>query len=390
VDIILLRTLILAIGWPFLIIGSIVLVAQSWEFFKKTKGTIFRKLVIPSALGWLITMYILGITATFYMFDVPRKGTLVVLPVFIIWFATFITLVFITKSWRKEAIRIKSFYERLKIKVRERTRELVSANEKLAEQIGELDHTSRLLIRRDFERQQIMNHLREIDESKSSFVSIAAHQIRAPLSAVKWSFNMLLSGDLGDLTEEQKAIVRHAAESMEHLIVLVGDLLNIAHIESGKIEYKYGNYAPAELVSQIADMIRPKAQEKKIICTVTTPADPIQANGDIDKLRLVVQNIAENAVTYTQEGGKISIVLRVRDAEHYEIAIQDNGMGIPQNQQHQLFEKFFRCANVIKRQIAGTGLGLYLAKRIVEAHGGTIEVTSQEHVGSTFTIVLPL
>lgn len=388
--IILLRTFILAIGWPVLIAGSAVLVVLGTRFYRLTKGTIFGKLVFPTVLGWLVTMYILGVTATFYMFDVPRRGTLVVLPIFLIWFVTFVTLAKITRRWSLEAVRLRDFYVKLEEEVWRRTSELAGVNRKYGEQIRELDRMSKLLIRRDFERQQVTERLREIDEAKTSFVSIAAHQLRTPLSAIKWTFHMLSSGDLGKLKPDQAEIIVQAAESTDRLIALIGDLLNVARIESGQIVYTFGSFAIEKMVSRVGEEARPKAEEKGLKFEIDLPSTPLsQANGDQEKLSMAIQNIVENAINYTPKDGAVRVFLKHLDQDHYRIIVSDTGIGVPLHQKQRLFEKFFRADNVLRRDISGTGLGLYVAKRIIEAHGGTIEVESEEGKGSDFIVTLP-
>lgn len=360
--IIILRALILSIGWPVLIVGSVMLSVLGWRFAKATEGTIFAKLVFPTVLGWLVTMYILGVTATFYMLDVPYKGTLIVFPVFIIWFIAFSVLVWITHRWSAEAITVKVFYENLEEEVKERTKELQQSNE----------------------------HLREADQAKSQFVSIAAHQFRTPLSAIKWTINLILGGDLGDITKEQRVALEHGAESVERVIVLVGDLLNVARIESGQLIYTFETITLESLFDDLIKDANARLHEKGIALHVALPDSPLpEARGDRSKLLLAFQNVLENAIAYTPKHGVVSATLRKEDAQHYQVIIADTGMGIPRNQQLLLFQKFFRGDNVVRQQIAGTGLGLYITKRVIEAHGGTITVESEEQKGSTFTITIP-
>lgn len=385
-----LRAAILAIGWPVLIVGSIILFFMGWRFAKATKGTIFAKLVFPTVLGWLITMYILGITATFYMVDAPRKGTLVVFPIFLIWFVAFLALVTITRRWSLEAIAVKNFYTRLEGEVKERTKELQEAALRQQEQIKELDRVTKDLVRRDFEFQKTNEHLREMDEAKSQFVSIAAHQFRTPLSAIKWTINILLGGDLGEIKKEQREALTRAAESVERIIALIGDLLNVARIESGQIIYKFEAIALESIFDDLVKEANARLYEKGIALHVALPDSPLpEARGDREKILLALQNVLENAIIYTPQNGIITATLRKKDKRHYQVVIADTGMGIPEHQQSLLFKKFFRGDNVIREQVSGTGLGLYITKRIIEAHGGAIAVESHEHKGSVFTITLP-
>lgn len=274
-------------------------------------------------------------------------------------------------------------YSGLEAEIDERTK-------RLNDQLRELERTSKLLIRRDFERQQITEQLREIDEAKTNFVSIAAHQLRTPLSAIKWTFHMLFSGDLGPLEPNQKTIIAQAMESTERLIKLIGDLLNVARIESGQIVYSFESFAVEKMISRLAEEISPMAAEKKLRLEIEKPSVSLpEANGDQEKLSLAVQNIVENAVNYTPSGGMVRIALEMPDKERYRIRVSDTGVGIPKHQLARLFDKFFRADNVMRLQYSGTGLGLYITKRVIEAHGGTIGVESEENKGTTFIVTLP-
>lgn len=388
--ILILRTAILAIGWPVLILGSVILSFIGWRFAKATKGTIFARLVFPTVLGWLVTMYILGITATFYMFDVPRKGTLVVFPIFLIWFVTFVSLARITRRWSLEAIKVKNLYTKLEEEVKERTKELERAALRQERQVKEMDRTAKLLVRRDFELLQTNQRLQEIDEAKSHFVSIAAHQLRTPLSAIKWTFHMLLAGDFGKLTDDQRVAVERTTESVERVITLIGDLLNVARIESGQFAYTFAAIAPETFIDDLVKDANARLYEKNITMRVSLPDSPLPlARGDREKLLLALQNVLENAIAYTTSNGIITVTLKKKDKRYYQVIIADTGIGIPAHQQSLLFQKFFRGDNVVRQQIAGTGLGLYITKRVIEAHGGTIVVESQEHKGSVFSMTLP-
>lgn len=395
---IVLRTAILSIGWPVLIVGSFILSFMGWQFAKITKGTIFAKLVFPSVLGWLLTMYMLGITATLYMFDVPRKGTLIVLPVFLVWSATFFVLVWTTRRWSIEAIKVKDFYAHLEEEAKERTKDLAQAALRQQEQIKEFDRVTKQLVRRDFELQQINDQLREMDQAKSQFVSLAAHQLRTPLSAIKWTINLMLENDFGDISKEQRDALGRAYESTERIIALVDDLLNVARIESGQMIYKFEAITLEALLDDLTKEANARLYEKNIFLHIALPDSPLpEARGDREKLLLAFQNILENAIIYTpyalnqqsEHRNVITVTLRQKDRHYYQLMIADRGIGIPPHQKSLLFQKFFRGDNAMRQQIAGTGLGLYITKRIIEAHGGTITVESEEHKGSVFTITIP-
>ena len=281
-------------------------------------------------------------------------------------------------------------YAQLETRVEERTGEVAEKNRALESQIAELDKTAKLLVQRDFEFLQTNELLREMDEAKTSFVSIAAHQLRTPLSAIKWTFHMLRSGDVGPLEKEQRSLLAEAEVRLDNMIVLVGDLLNVARIESGKMVYKFVPFSLENLLRDLVEESRPKAEEKKLLLRFESPSKALPlAHGDQEKLMVAFRSLIENSLEYTFGKGTVEIEVSAKGGDSYQIIISDTGIGIPSHQVKRLFEKFFRADNVVKRQIAGTGLGLYIAKRIIEAHGGTIEVQSEEGKGTTFIVTLP-
>lgn len=296
----------------------------------------------------------------------------------------------VSLALNEASTNLRDSYEKLEDEIKKRTKEIENVNQKQEEQIRLLDETSRRLVRRDLELQMANDRLREMDDAKSQFVSIAAHQLRTPLSAIKWTFSMLMSRDFGDMTLAQETAVKRASESVDRIISLVGDLLSVARIESGQIMFKFEPFRIDKLIQDVINQVKLKAEERHVTITFTRQKKKIpEIRGDAEKLNLVFQNILENAVNYTSTGGYVKIKLQILDDGYYEVSFMDNGVGIPKQQQGLLFQKFFRADNVIKLQKPGTGLGLYLAHKIVEVHKGMIKVESEEGKGSTFTIRLP-
>lgn len=231
---------------------------------------------------------------------------------------------------------------------------------------------------------------REVDRMKSELISIVSHQLRTPLSAVKWGLKMLLDGDAGKLTTEQKSIVGKGYHSNERMIHLVNDLLNISRIEEGRFIFKFKKESLEKLLERTIKEFKYALEEKSMNLVYDGPQKPLpEIEMDIEKLHVVIQNIINNAIIYTPSNGQIKISCKRKD-EQILISVQDNGMGIPKKQQHRLFTKFFRADNAIKMQTEGSGLGLFIAKNIVEKHKGKISAKSKQDQGSTFTISLPI
>jgi len=229
-----------------------------------------------------------------------------------------------------------------------------------------------------------------VERMKTEFVSIAAHQLRTPLSAIKWTIRTVLDGDTGEINAEQKDLLEKTYVSNERMISLINDLLNVSRIEEGRFLYKQELANIEDITSTVIENSRDIIKMKKINLTFNKPKEALpQISVDREKMELVVQNLLENAVKYTPEGGKIDISL---DKSNTDIIfkIKDTGVGIPESQQTRIFTKFFRGDNVIRMETEGSGLGLYTTKNIVEAHKGKIWFDSKEGEGTTFYFTIPI
>lgn len=228
-----------------------------------------------------------------------------------------------------------------------------------------------------------------VERMKTEFVSIAAHQLRTPLSAIKWTLRMVLDGDTGDLNSEQKELLEKTYVSNERMISLINDLLNVSRIEEGRFLYKQELLNLEDIVSTVIDSSQELLKMKKMELSYEKPKEVLpQISADREKMELVIQNLLENAVKYTPEGGKIDITLE-RDQNNVIFKIKDTGVGIPESQHERIFTKFFRGDNVIRMETEGSGLGLYTTRNIIDAHKGKIWFDSEEGKGTTFTFTIP-
>lgn len=236
---------------------------------------------------------------------------------------------------------------------------------------------------RDVTRERI------IARSKSEFISIAAHQLRTPLSAVKWAMRLLMDGDLGVMNSSQLKLLGRGYETNEKMIQLVNDLLNVSRIEDGRFGYRFNKANIVETITSIVTNSAISAREHGINVNFDVPAQPIPPFVfDQEKVSLAIQNITDNAIKYTPSGGSVAINIVVKD-KFVKISIHDTGVGVPKNQIDRLFSKFFRAENVMHMQTSGSGLGLFIVKNIITRHGGEISVESEENKGSTFWFTLP-
>lgn len=235
----------------------------------------------------------------------------------------------------------------------------------------------------------MVNNLRELDKLKSEFISVAAHQLRTPLSAVKWAVKMVMDGDAGQVNEEQKNLLDQGYKSNERMIVLINDLLDVSRIEAGKFEYEFVEGSIEELVDNLVQEFQQIVKHKSINLKYFRSDKPLpKVKMDPLKLRMVAENLIDNAIKYTPPGGKVEIVFKYY-RNVIEFVVSDSGVGIPKDQLPQLFSKFFRAKNVMRMQTDGTGLGLFIAKKIVEKHGGMIWAESEEGKGTQMHFSLP-
>ena len=246
--------------------------------------------------------------------------------------------------------------------------------------------TGMIVILRDITREKTVERL------KTEFVSISAHQLRTPLSAVKWTLKMILEEDLGEVSEEQRKFLEKTYKSNQRMIRLINDLLNVTRIEEGRFLYNVKSQNIIKIAQEVINSSLPLARRKKIDLKFQKPKDKIpEAKIDTEKVNIVFQNLIDNAIHYTESGGKVRVSIKyLKDQDSILISVKDTGIGIPKNQQKRIFKRFFRGVDAVKMETVGTGLGLFIAKNIVEAHGGKIWFESVENKGTTFYFTIPL
>lgn len=262
----------------------------------------------------------------------------------------------------------------------------ITAKDDSLKEIAELSDSLDVM-RQEFEenrkRFEMISHL------KSEFISIAAHQLRTPLTAIKWAIDTLKKGDLGPLSQEQKDMLQKSSESNDRIILLVGDLLNAAKIEEGKFGYVFTQSDLTEIITDSIATNSLLAKKHAVTVLFKPESDLPKVKLDNDKIKLAMDNLLGNAIKYSKQGGQITISV-TRKERFIEVRITDQGIGIPKSNMNRVFTKFFRAENAVRQQTEGSGLGLFITKNIIMNHGGEIGVESEENAGSTFHFTVPI
>jgi signal transduction histidine kinase len=230
--------------------------------------------------------------------------------------------------------------------------------------------------------------LKEIESIKSQFVSMVAHELRAPLAAVEGWLDVVISGEAGGDKTLERQWLQRAKERSRSLLALVNDLLEINKIEAGKVAQKMEPVQVAQVIRKTVDFLKPEADKRRISFAVTLPADLPAVPADLQDMEKLFTNLISNAIKYNVDSGSVTVGGAV-DENYVGIHIQDTGIGIAEEDLPKIFDDFYRVENEQTSHISGTGLGLTIAKKIVDSHFGHIEVRSRPNQGSTFCVYLP-
>lgn len=224
---------------------------------------------------------------------------------------------------------------------------------------------------------------------KSDFLSTSAHQLRTPLASIKWMLEMLIEGDLGEVTDTQKEYVTKGHKSVDTMIQLIDDLLRIVRVEEGDFHYRFESISMSIFMHNILDQIQPEIIKKEMKIEVKEPASDIKAQIDVNQMAYVIMNLLSNAIKYSGHNKTVFFSWQEKDDKVY-VSVRDQGIGIPVSEQPKIFQKFFRASNVSLTEQGSTGLGLFIANEIIEAHHGRIWFESTEGEGTIFYISFPL
>jgi signal transduction histidine kinase len=255
--------------------------------------------------------------------------------------------------------------------------------------ISELENTSKMLVQRDIDLRRAYESLKVLDREKSEFISIAAHQLRTPLTAIRFANQMLSESIEHELDDNQKRVLSHAKISIDQMFNMIEDLLTVDALDYGSMKLEYASVSLEKLVASIVTELGEIITAKSLQCHTNFATEQKPVPSDARRLHDAISNIIENAVKYTPEGGSIVLTTSYTDTTA-TISIADTGIGVLPGDTSRLFKKFSRLSNAKLVDANGSGLGLYISKKIVEAHRGTITFTENKPQGACFNITIPL
>lgn len=250
----------------------------------------------------------------------------------------------------------------------------------------------RIIIRRGLERRKLILETESLRREKrlieENFITMVTHQLRSPLVAIMQYFEVILAGMAGDVEEKQKEMILRAKDRSEGLLKLINDWLNVARLNGGKIVEKRKPLNLKKIFENIVNLMQPLAKENNVSLELTSLSGTDFVQGDKESLEQVFSNLISNAINYNKPKGSVKISTK-EEAEFIATEVQDTGIGISKEHLPLIFDQFYRVSRSESQKSKGTGLGLTIAKKIVEAHEGSIHVSSELGKGSTFTVLLP-
>ena len=231
--------------------------------------------------------------------------------------------------------------------------------------------------------------LQRLDEAKNEFISMASHQLRTPLTSIKGYLDMMLEGDLGKITPTQRAVLREAFSSSERMVRLINDFLNVSRLQTGKFNIDKQKIDIAQILRDEVALLKVVADQRSVEMNLKIDKKVPLIAADSEKIRQVILNMIDNAIYYSDPHKKVIISLKNNNGM-IEFTVKDSGIGVPKSEQANLFSKFFRGTNARKKRPDGTGVGLFLARKVILSHDGEMIFESEEGKGSTFGFKLPV
>lgn len=236
---------------------------------------------------------------------------------------------------------------------------------------------------------EAVEQLAQLDRAKSDFVASVSHELRTPITSMLGYTELLEGGSLGAVSDSQHAVITRISRSSRRLLTLIEELLTLGRIEEGRLDLRRDEVDLGDVLASAREALEHQIAGRAVDLTFSVPEEDVTVTGDERQLERVLVNLLGNALKFTPDGGSIDLVVEVLD-DMARVTVRDSGIGVPADEQPRLFERFFRSRISQERAIKGTGIGLWMVKQIVEAHGGSIRLCSTEHQGTTVDVELPL
>ncbi len=267
--------------------------------------------------------------------------------------------------------------------------QLRQENESLKKLLVDLENTSKMLVRRDIDLRQAYENLKRLDQEKSEFVSIAAHQLRTPLTSLSFAHQMLSDTIAPTLNEAQKIVLNQARLSIDRMFGMIEDLLIVDALDYGSLKFEIVTVNLESLISEVISGFKNVFEQKSLTLTTHFASVAGVITGDERRLKDAFSNVIDNASKYTPDGGEIIVSTAYQNGEAI-VTVSDTGIGIEPENESSLFKKFSRFDNAKKVDANGSGLGLYISKKIIEQHGGNIIYKPHLPQGASFEVHLSL
>lgn len=236
---------------------------------------------------------------------------------------------------------------------------------------------------------QGFDKLLQANKMKTEFIRIASHQLRTPLSSLRWANDLLMQGGISKPTHEQTEYLEIIKDSNQRMLKLINDLLDVTKIEMGNLPMELKQVDIKSIAEEAVSDLSPLAKANNVVLNLKIKDGLSLALSDQEKCKMVFANLIDNAIKYSRGKGNVDIAAEQR-GDFIRVSIRDEGVGIPKAQQKNIFQKFFRSDNIMKHQTVGTGLGLFIVKAIIDANKGKIWFESQEGEGTTFYFEIPI
>jgi signal transduction histidine kinase len=227
----------------------------------------------------------------------------------------------------------------------------------------------------------------QLDDAKTNFIATISHELKTPISSIKMSLKLLEDDRIGDVNPEQRQLLENIDEDARRLLQITGELLDMAQVETGKLQLNFGSTHPRNIVDYTVKALKTTAEQKQVTINVQCAENLPDVQADLDKTTWVLINLLSNAIKYSHEKSTVDLVVKIYKADEIEFSVQDHGRGIDQKYLSRIFDRYFKVPGATTEQ-TGTGLGLAIAKDFIEAQAGKIGVESEIGEGSRFYFTL--